>query len=253
MKLSRTLMAAPAVGFAAVLLAGAPAMAATGSGQADLKPVPLNDAGGSGSGMVEVDGTTLSFTLAYEGLLEGAPHAAHIHYGEDTMNQCPTAAADKDGSGTINTSEGAPFYGGIVVSLTTTGDTSPDSGLAVDRFGVGEDVKYSRGDVQVSAEVAEDIVSGEAVVVVHGVDHDDSGAYDGDTVSDLDPSLPTEATDPALCGVVQVSQMAMPSGGVQTGEAAVGGADLALVAAGGVAVLAGGALVVARRRTATDS
>ena len=123
----------------------------------------------------------------------------------------------------------------------------------MDRFGVGDDVSYARGDVTVTAEVAEDILSGESVVVVHGVDHDGSGAYDGATVSDLDPSLPTEATDPALCGVLQASQMAMPAGGVQTGEAAVGGTDLGLVAAGGAAALAGAALLVARRRTATDS
>ena len=164
--------------------------------------------------MVEVDGTTVSFTLAYEGLLADAPHAAHIHYSEDVPHTCPTADLDADGSGTLNTTETAAAYGGITVSLTTAGDTSPDSGLAVDRFGVGDDVSYSRGDVEVSAEVAEDILSGESVVVVHGVDHDGCGAYDGDTVSDLDPSLPTEATDPALCGVLQASQMAMPAGGV---------------------------------------
>jgi hypothetical protein len=37
---------------------------------------------------------------------------------------------------------------------------------------------------------------------VHGVDHDGDGVYGGSVVSDLDPSLPTEATDPALCGVL---------------------------------------------------
>lgn len=255
MNIPRAFLAAPAVGIAALLLAGAPAMADShdsGSAQADLQPVPLNDAGGSGEAMVEIDGTTLSFTLAYEGLLAEAPHAAHIHYGEDAMNACPTAEADADGSGTLNTSEGAPAYGGIIVSLTTEGDTSPDSGLAVDRFGVGDDVSYSRADVEVTAEVAEDILSGESAVVVHGVDHNDSGAYDGDTPSDLDPSLPTEATDPALCGILQASQMDdMPAGGVETGEAAAG-TNVGLVAAGGLAV-AGGALLVARRRLSTDN
>lgn len=246
----------PAAGFAAALLAAAPAMATTatsGSTQGELKPVPLNDAPGSGSAMVEVDGTTVSFTLAYDGLLADAPHAAHIHYSSDVPHTCPTADLDKDASGTLNTTETAAAYGGIVVSLTTTGDTSPDSGLAVDRMGVGSDVSYSRGDVTVTPEIAEDILAGESVVVVHGVDHDGSGAYDGPTVSDLNPALPTEATDPALCGVLQASQMAMPAGGVQTGQAAVGGADTLLLASGGAAVLAGGALLLARRRTQTDS
>jgi len=254
MNIPRTFLAAPAAGFAALLMMSAPAMAAeSGSAQADLESIPLNDAPGSGSAMVEIDGSTLSFTLAAEGLLADAPHAAHIHFGADARHECPTAEDDADGSGTLNTTDGAPAYGPIVISLTTEGDTSPDSGLAVDRFGVGDDFEYSRGDVEVSADVATAILAGQAAVVVHGVDHDDSGAYDGDVMSDLDPSLPTEATDPALCGVLQASQMSMPTGGVQTGEAAVGGTDLGLVAAGGVAVLAGGALLVTRRRTATDS
>jgi len=256
MNRTRRALVIPAAGFAAALLACAPAFASTagsGSAQADLQPIPLNDAPGSGSAMVEIDGSTLSFTLTADGLLADAPHAAHIHFGADARHECPTAGDDADGSGTINTTDGAPAYGPIVISLTTTGDTSPESGLAVDRFGVGDDINYSRGDVQVSAEVATAILAGQAAVVVHGVDHDGSGAYDGATVSDLDPALPTEATDPAICGVLKASQMDMPAGGVETGEASVGGADLGLVAAGGAAVIAGGALLVARRRTATDS
>jgi len=254
MKIPRTFLAAPAVGFAALLMMSAPAMAAeSGSAQADLQPIPLNDAPGTGSAMVEIDGSTLSFTLTAQGLLADAPHAAHIHFGADARHECPTAEDDADGGGTINTTDGAPAYGPIVVSLTTEGDTSPDSGLAVDRFGVGDDINYSRGDVEVSPEVATAVLAGQAAVVVHGVDHDGSGAYDGATVSDLDPALPTEATDPAICGVLNASQMDMPAGGVQTGEAAVGGSDLGLIVAGGAAVLAGGALLVARRRTSTDS
>ena len=41
----------------------------------------------------------------------------------------------------FTTTEGAPAYGEIVVSLTTTGDTSPTSGLAVDRFAAGDDIR----------------------------------------------------------------------------------------------------------------
>ena len=257
MKISRSFLAAPAVGTAALLLTGAPALASSadaGTTMADLESIPLNDAPGSGSATVEVDGTTLGFTLAYEGLLAEAPHAAHIHFGEEARNECPTADDDAEDDGTLNTTDGAPAYGGIVVSLTTEGDTSPDSGLAVDRFGVGDDVEYSRSDVEVTAEVAEAILAGKAAVVVHGVDHDGSGAYDGDTVSDLDPALPTEATDPALCGVLQASQMTdVPAGGVDTGQAAVGSQNLVLAGGGAAALVAGGALVLARRRTATDS
>ncbi len=255
MNISRKLLAVPAAGAAVMLLSGAPAMASAGSAMADLQPVPLNNAPGSGSATLEVDGTTLNFSLDYQGLLAGAPHAAHIHFGPEARHACPTAEEDADGDGFINTTDGAPAYGGIVVSLTTEGDTSPDSGLAIDRFGVGDNVSYSREGIQVDQATADAIMAGQAVVVVHGVDHNGNGEYDeGDRgASDLDPSLPGEATDPALCGVAQVSQMGdVPAGGVATGEAALGSQNLLLAATGGVA-LVGGALVLARRRTATDN
>ena len=61
---------------------------------------------------------------------------------------------------------------------------------------------YERGRIKVTQTLAKAISSGEAVIVIHGVDHNHNGSYDGATASDLDPSLPTEATDPALCGVI---------------------------------------------------
>jgi hypothetical protein len=258
MNISRKILALPAAGAAAMLLVAAPATAATaepGSAMADLQPVPLNDAPGSGAAMFEVDGTMVNFTLEYQGLLADAPHAAHIHVGADARNACPTAEDDADGDGFLSTSDGAPAYGGIAVSLTTEGDTSPDSGLAIDRFGVGDDVSYSRAGIEADQATVDAIMAGQAVVVVHGVDHDGSGTYDeGDRgPSDLDPALPGEATDPALCGVVQAMQMTdVPTGGVDTGEAALGSQNLLLAATGGAA-LVGGALVLARRRTATSN
>jgi hypothetical protein len=64
----RTAVAAPVLGFAALLAFAGPAAAADGSVQATLAPVPVNPVDGSGQAMVEISGTTLSFTLAAEGL-----------------------------------------------------------------------------------------------------------------------------------------------------------------------------------------
>jgi hypothetical protein len=92
-----------------------------------------------------------------------------------------------------------------VVSLTTKGDTSPASVLAIDRFdtATGGTIDYERETlVDTSSDVAAAIAAGEGVVVLHGVDYNGDGTYSGDVMSDLDPSLPTEATDPALCGVL---------------------------------------------------
>ena len=261
----RAAVAAPVLGVAGLLAFAGPAAAAEGSVQARLEPVAVNGVQASGQGMVQISGTTLSFTLAAQGLLDGAPHAAHIHFGATARHECPTASDNNAaalGGETkpeehLSTTEGAPAYGEIVVSLTKTGDTSPDSGLAVDRFAAEGDFEYSRGDVQVSEQVAQAIVAGDAVVVVHGVDHDGDGQYSpGERgVSDLDPSLPGEATDPALCGVLNASQMgSMPSGGVETGAGSTTGIENAgLIGAGALAAAAGGAVLITRRRISTDS
>jgi hypothetical protein len=257
---TRMTMVAPVLGLAALLAAAGPAAAADGSVQGELTPVPVNGVEGSGMAMVEVSGTSLSFTLAAQGLLADAPHAAHIHFGEQARNECPTAAdnnaAALEGESNpeqhFTTVEGLPAYGEIAVSLTNAGDTSPDSGLAVDRFAVGSSFEYSRDDVQVSDALAQNILAGKGVVVVHGVDYDGDGTYSmGERgPSELDPSLPGEASDPALCGVLAASQMSgMPSGGVATGGGSTAGAENAgLIGAGALAAL-GGAVLYARRRT----
>lgn len=265
--ITRAAVTVPVLGLAALFSSTGVAAAAEGSAQAELSPVPVGAAeGASGTAMVEVSGTTLSFTLAAQGLLDGAPHAAHIHYGEDARNACPTDAdnnaAALDGETNeaehFTTTEGAPAYGDIVVSLTKSGDATPESGLAVDRFEATGSFEYSRGDVQVTEEVAADVVSGDAVIVVHGVDYDGDGTYTADGErgpSDLDPSLPGEATDPALCGVLNASQMGeMPSGGVETGGGSTTGTENAgLIGLGAAAAVGGGIALIARRRTSTES
>jgi len=252
MRTSRKLVTV-AFGAAVLLPLGvSSAFAADGDANANLAPVALNGVQGSGTAMVRVQGTTITVTMAASGLLPDSPHAAHIHFAAEARHECPAAADDMSGDGTLNTSEGGPAYGGIVVSLTKTGDTSPDSGLAVDRFDTapGGQISYERGSIEVAPEVAQAIVDGKSVVVIHGVDHNENGMYDGDVMSDLDPALPTEATDPALCGVLA----AAPVGGVATGAggAAPIGADAGLLVAGGALVLAAaGTGAFAARRMST--
>ena len=52
-----------------------------------------------------------------------------------------------------------------------------------------------------SQDVAKAITDGYAVIVIHGADENHDGTIDG-PASDLAPSLPSEATDPALCGAL---------------------------------------------------
>jgi hypothetical protein len=255
----RKAFALPTVAIAAAafpLMAMSTASAHEGSSsyQADLASV--NSSGVTGTGMVTLDGNTATVMIEATGLLAGSPHAQHFHIG--ALGTCPSNGleddADKDGF--VSVTEAAKYYGAIGSSLTLDGDTSPDSGLAVDRFPTAEggSISYNR-TFEVSDDVHEAFEAGTAVIVLHGIDKDGSGAYDGDIKSDLDPSLPMEATAPAACGGLQAAQMGTaPSGGAETGAGSTAGVENmgaigvgALAAAGAV-----GAGAVAYRRRQAD-
>jgi hypothetical protein len=170
--------------------------------KADLKP--LNRSGAEGHAILEKEGNKKVETEIHtKGLAPKLPHAQHIHGFKKAVSECPTLAlSGRDNL--ITTVEGVPAYGPIQVSLTTTGDTSPKSGLAVDRFPVANakgTVEYERS-LSVSADVAKNL--GKKAIVQHGVDLNDNGKYDFEAAgkSELDPSLPQEATIPATCGVI---------------------------------------------------
>ena len=213
------------IGAAAVLTLGAAgfgAPAASAAGDAspyDLKAQlhSLNDSGVTGAAQAHVHGTQVDvFTKVDQGAAPKLPHAQHIHYGEQAKHECPTFKDDANHDFRLNVAEGVPQYGAIAVSLTRTGDTSPASGLALDRMPVAGKqgyFRYTRNNLDIAAsetesarEIAAAIARGEGVVVVHGVDYNGNGTYDLDGAgpSELDPSgaTPAEATDPAACGTL---------------------------------------------------
>ncbi len=160
------------------------------------------DDGLSGRAMVRVKGHEVTVMVKARGFEPGQlVHAQHLHGDLDGGNQCPTVDDDTNMDGLITTLEGVPSYGGVQVSLTTSGDTSTASALAVDRFPVADAdgaIDYRR---TFDADDALLDGIGNLHVVLHGLDLDDSGAYDfGAGASSLDPDLPLEATIPALCG-----------------------------------------------------
>ena len=164
------------------------------------RPVPTNKVDGSGNAKIELDGNNAKVTIRVKGLLDDAPHAMHIHVKGN--GECPTAgdATKHNGRRSISTTDGLEDYGKIGTSLTTRGDTSPASALAVNRFPGTGDFTYRR-TIKVTNEVAKEIRRDNAVVVVHGIDYNGNGKYDAVLgASELDPKLPQEATAPALCG-----------------------------------------------------
>lgn len=167
---------------------------------------PLNDSAVRGHARVDSSGRHLDIRVNARGLAKNLPHAQHIHYGEQARHECPTFKNDSNGDFRLNVAEGVPDYGPIAVSLTKKGDSSPASGLAVDRFPTAPNgrVDYDR-TTRTQRAVARAIRNGEGVVVVHGVDYNKNGQYDFDSAgaSELNEEVPAEATDPAACGVLK--------------------------------------------------
>jgi hypothetical protein len=230
-------------------LSAAPATAASGTSyQATLNP--LNHATGSGTFWITLNGSTGTVHESWSGLagdFSGSPypHVQHIHIGG--AGACPTASADKNGDGVVSTTEGGAAYGGIGTTLSTSGDTSPAAGTNIKIAPAGSSTDYNR-TIQLDPKVVSAIQSGNAVIVVHGLDPATLSKKAQGEKSDLVPSLPLAATSPALCGVVH----AMPAGGVATGTGSTSGTeDSGLLAlAGGLFVAgAGTALFTVRRKT----
>jgi len=169
----------------------------------------LNNAAAHGTATVTIDGRKLDVSIDAARLLKAAPHAEHIHFGRQARQECPTVRDDSNADHRLNTAEGIPAYGPVRVSLTTRGDTSPDSTLAVDRYPTAPkgSIHYDR-EIKVGSRLARAISRGHAVVVIHGIDYNHNGTYDfdGAGASELDPNLPAEATDPVLCGRLKVQK-----------------------------------------------
>jgi hypothetical protein len=217
----RTLTLVTALGTGAVLALAAPAIAAHDGNPSDrverysydLDAVQDGVPGTGATGTTRITALPngrLQVRVEASGLAPGLPHAMHLHdtTGADrSPSSCPGEGADADGDGVVTVLEGAPSYGGIVVSLTTTGDTSPASGLALDRFPVADadgTLSYSR--TFAPADPVALAQAGSVQVVVHGADFDGNGAYAfgagpfASKESSIAAGVPLEATVPVLCG-----------------------------------------------------
>lgn len=248
------------------VLAPGAAAAQPASGSVQIQLDALNDSGGSGTAtLTPTEDGGLRVQIESTGLVPGAPHAQHLHGGFDgTDFMCPPASADGDGDGFISTPEGLPAYGGIQVSLTTEGDTSADSGLALERFPVAD----SGGTLSYERTISAGMLPEGTVeqlanlhIVQHGIDVDDNQMYNLDSPIGESPlamslgvdGVPAEATFPATCGMVTgAAAAAAPSGGVATGDGSTSGDDdaAALIALGGTAALGAAGVVALRRRRA---
>jgi hypothetical protein len=241
----------------AVALSGSPAMAVDQSYQATLGQ--LNGSSGAGTIEVHVTGNEAHVILNVSGMPATFmdmpyPHVQHIHGG--AQGTCPDPSADKDGDEVVSTTEGAPFYGGVLTTLSTSGDTSPAAAADINLAGQGAAYTIDR-TFELNAETKAALEAGTAVVVVHGLDPATLSPAGAAAKSDIAPQLPLAATSPALCGTLTAAQVEMPAGGADTGipqEVGTGTGNGAIAIGGGLTLiaLAGGAYVV-RRRTAESA
>lgn len=170
--------------------------------QAVLLPVPDNHVTGTGTAAVTLHGDVATFTVDTTGLLDGASHPIHVHaFGEGI---CPPASAARlyNGHLAISTTDGLKYYGPMAAALTLSGDTTMNSMLAFSRYPTSGNIHYQR-TITLTTAAANAIRNGNAVVVVHGIDYDNSGHYDMVlNRSELDSAVSQDATAPALCGTL---------------------------------------------------
>ncbi|WP_433796643.1 hypothetical protein [Actinoplanes sp. CA-252034] len=259
MKLSRILVAVPA---ATAILLAVPA-AAYADESVRVKLDPLNHSGASGTAtLTAMSDGDLKVSIRSTGLVPNSPHAQHLHGSTDGMDfHCPDMSADTDRNGYVSTEEGMPDYGNIFISLTTKGDTTPKSGLAVDRMPTAD----AKGNLTYERVIpAADLPTGtikhlrDLHVVEHGIDANGNGKYDMDGLGESTlaksaglTGIPQEATDPALCGMVTgAAAGSVPVGGVDTGDGSTRHDSTPLYALGGLALLGAAGAFIARRRLA---
>ena len=183
----------------------------------DPVPHPATDLNADVDGTVRVTALPndmIQVKVRLSGLTPNSVHAQHLHGDLSGGNVCPDPElAGTDGL--ISTLDAVDAYGGIQVSLTTTGDVSASSALAVERFPVADkngDLRYNR-TIDLSdlpGDLSGDILSNLGVLhyVDHGIDLvDGDGTYDFEpygesplTVGNPDLRLPFEATIPSGCG-----------------------------------------------------
>ena len=235
------------VGSGFLLMGSAPAGADT---TVTARLEETNNSGVTGTAtLTAVDGGALRVVINARGHVPGLPHAQHIHGSTGGGHfMCPSAENDTDGDGLLTNEEAAGEYGKVFLALTTQGDTSPKSGLAVDRMPVADASGRIHYERTISADELPDGLLrhlSEVHVVQHGIDVNDNDRYDvaGAGVSTFAENLgvagiPEEATDPASCGVLTGAKAAKaPHGGPKTGGGDHGPIDPAVAGFGGLLLL----------------
>lgn len=90
----------------------------------------LNGSGVSGVAMAEIMGDMLQVDMLLTGLETGVSHIQHVHGlfsdGAPSDSMTPPPSADTDGDGFVEVLEGVPFYGDIILPLSSPAASGND-------------------------------------------------------------------------------------------------------------------------------
>lgn len=177
----------------------------------DLNSIQPSDVpGGQANGTTRIKALPngkLQVTVEAWGLAPNLPHAMHLHGVPGSVADMACPGPDAAGpDGVVTVLDGVPFYGGILTSLTSNGDVSASSALALDRFAVADASGYLYYE-RTFTSIPGYTDAGTVQVVVHGIDFDGNGQYAfnvndpfSSRSSSLGAGIPLEATVPVLCG-----------------------------------------------------
>lgn len=210
------------LGIAAVPFASGTALARSETFRATIHQ--LNRSGVSGTLTIRLDTRTnrASIHLLERGVLANMPHAQHLHFGASARHRCPKPSAAgrpykyQKQADIIASVQAMPDYGPVNISLTTRGDTSKKSGLALDRFPtpLGATIRYQR-TIKLSASQVRHLERSQYVIATHGLDYTGDGIYSPQTapsalaIKMFGPVIggitPLEATAPNACARVKAT------------------------------------------------
>lgn len=206
-----------------------------------------NKSGASGTATVTVSGNNILVTVRGNGFSPNIAHPTHLHIGGQAT--CPSPAADTNKDGYVDVKEAEPFTGPMKVTLSTSGDTSASSGLAIDRAPKADSkgaLSYNRTFALPSGVTPASLAK--STIDIHGITSlfGDKAKYDGDKKSELDSKIAFETTVPAACGQLNTA----PTGGTATGVGSINGIESPIMFVGGAAAIFGAAAaaIIARKQ-----
>jgi hypothetical protein len=178
----------------------------------------LNGSGVSGGALLSVSdgGTpgnllddTLTVTIAATGLEPNQVHIQHIHGEDGTEAVTPPPSADTDGDGFIELAEGAAFYKGILLNLTSPQGggldafpTAPDGSILFSAtYHLHPDAADTGHDGHASGDVINNFADlDEYEIVLHGLS---VGAVGDGTTGEIDGTAGYKLVLPVASGEIQ--------------------------------------------------